>query len=66
MKRLLAAWFPSPFNRAKKKNPSKSMTIINRRKKRRKEEKEKKKKTKGGVNDELYSRRLVILSDSNG
>jgi hypothetical protein len=61
VKRLHAAWYPSPFNRAKKKKPSKSMTIINRRKKEEKKEETEEEKTKSGVNDELYSRRFCYI-----
>jgi hypothetical protein len=64
VKRLLAAWFPSPFSRAKKKKRAKYMTIIYRRK-RKKKKKKRSKKTKDGVDDELYSLRFVILYDSS-
>lgn len=52
MKRLLAAWFPSPFNRAKRRKKTSKKKKTKEEERRKEEEK---KTFKNGVDDELYS-----------
>jgi hypothetical protein len=63
VKRLLAAWFPSPFSRAKKKEQS--MPIVRRRKKKKRRKEAKKNRRVVLMMNFTHSACMTLVEEDN-